>query len=153
MNSIRNLTKTGKRQQNKEIILIIDDEFGIVDSIKIWLERYNFAVCGFTDRLQALEFFKHNSGTITLVLADIRMLQMNGHELITKIKELQPRVKVILMSTFGINDKEFSRMLPSVEIGLISKPVSMKNLVKYISKTLQSKEAYRSRYMKNIVIS
>ena len=81
------------------------------------------------------------------------MPQMNGHELITKIKELQPRVKVILMSTFGINDKEFSRMLPSVEIGLISKPVSMKNLVKYISKTLQSKEAYRSRYMKNIVIS
>jgi DNA-binding NarL/FixJ family response regulator len=60
------------------------------------------------------------------------MPQMNGHELITKIKELQPRVKVILMSTFGINDKEFSRMLPSVEIGLISKPVSMKNLVKYI---------------------
>ena len=55
MNSIRSLTKTGKRQQNKEIILIIDDEFGIVDSIKIWLERYNFAVCGFTDPLQALE--------------------------------------------------------------------------------------------------
>ena len=70
---MNSLTKTGKRQQNKEIILIIDDEFGIVDSIKIWLERYNFAVCGFTDPLQALEFFKHNSGTITLVLSDIRM--------------------------------------------------------------------------------
>lgn len=51
---------------------------------------------------------------------------MNGYELVTKIKELQPKVKVILMSAFEINDKEFSRMLPSVEIGLISKPVSMK---------------------------
>ena len=132
MNSTRSLTKTGKRQQNKETILIIDDEFGIVDSIKIWLERYNFAVCGFTDPLQALEFFKHNSGTITLVLSDIRMPQMKGYELVTKIKELQPKVKVILMSAFEINDKEFSRMLPSVEIGLISKPVSMKNLVKHI---------------------
>ena len=121
-----------RRQQNKEIILIIDDEFGIVDSIKIWLERYNFAVCGFTDPLQALEFFKHNSGTITLVLSDIRMPQMNGYELVTKIKELQPKVKVILMSAFEINDKEFSRMLPSVEIGLISKAVSMKNLVEHI---------------------
>ena len=47
---------------------------------------------------------------------------MNGYELVTKIKELQSKVKVILMSAFEINDKEFSRMLPSVEIGLISKP-------------------------------
>lgn len=80
------------------------------------------------------------------------MPQMNGYELVTKIKELQPKVKVILMSAFEINDKEFSRMLPSVEIGLISKPVSMKNLAKHIE-TLQNIEAYRSRYMKNIVIS
>lgn len=34
MNSTRGLTKTGKRQQNKEIILMIDDEFGIVDQLK-----------------------------------------------------------------------------------------------------------------------
>ena len=132
MSSTHSLTKTGKRQQNKEIILIVDDEFGIVDSIKIWLERYNFAVCGFTDPLQALEYFKHNSGTITHVLSDIRMPQMNGYELVTKIKELQPKVKVILMSAFEINEKEFSKMLPSIEIGLISKPVSMKYLVKHI---------------------
>jgi DNA-binding NtrC family response regulator len=108
-----------------------------VDSIKIWLERYNFAVCGFTDPLQALEFFKHNSGTITVVLSDIRMPQMNGYELVTKIKELQLKVKIILTSTFEINDKEFSRMLPSVEIGLISKPVSIKNLVNYIEKIIK----------------
>jgi YesN/AraC family two-component response regulator len=41
------------------------------------------------------------------------MPQMNGYELVTKIKELQPKVKVILMSGFEINEKEFSRMLPS----------------------------------------
>lgn len=132
MDRTHSLTKTRKRQQNKEIILIVDDEFGIVDSIKIWLERYNFAVCGFTDPLQALEYFKHNSGTITHVLSDIRMPQMNGYELVTKIKELQPKVKVTLMSAFEINEKEFSKMLPSIEIGLISKPVSMKYLVKHI---------------------
>ena len=67
------------------------------------------------------------------------MPQMNGYELVTKIKELQPKVKVILMSAFEINDKEFSRMLPSVEIGLISKPVSMKDLVKYIRKQYKIK--------------
>jgi YesN/AraC family two-component response regulator len=58
---------------------------------------------------------------------------MNGHELVSKIKALQPKIKVILMSAFEIKEEEFSRVLPSIEIGgLISKPISMKNLVKYI---------------------
>ena len=37
------------------------------------------------------------------------------------------------MSAFEIKEEEFSRVLPSIEIGgLISKPISMNNLVKYI---------------------
>ncbi|HZA63049.1 MAG TPA: hypothetical protein VE573_09280 [Nitrososphaeraceae archaeon] len=36
------------------------------------------------------------------------------------------------MSAFEINEKEFSKMLPSIEISLISKLVSMKYLVKHI---------------------
>jgi YesN/AraC family two-component response regulator len=61
------------------------------------------------------------------------MPRMNGYELVSKIKALQPKVKVILMSAFEIKEEEFSRVLPSIEIGgLISKPISMKNLVKYI---------------------
>jgi DNA-binding NtrC family response regulator len=139
MNSTHSLTKTEKRQQNKGTILIIDDEFGIVDSIKIWLERYNFAVYGFTDPLQALEYFKHNSRSITLVLSDIRMPRMNGYELVTKIKEIQPKVKIILMSAFEINKEEFSKMLPSVETDLISKPISMKNLANYIENITKQK--------------
>lgn len=59
------------------------------------------------------------------------MPRMNGYELVSKIKALQPKVKV--MSAFEIKEEEFSRVLPSIEIGgLISKPISMKNLVKYI---------------------
>jgi YesN/AraC family two-component response regulator len=58
---------------------------------------------------------------------------MNGYELVSKIKALQPKVKVILMSAFEIKEEEFSRVLPSIEVGgLISKPISMKSLVKYI---------------------
>ena len=60
------------------------------------------------------------------------MPRMNGYELVSKIK-VQPKVKVILMSAFEIKEEEFSRVLPTIEIGgLISKPISMKNLVKYI---------------------
>ncbi len=50
-------------------------------------------------------------------------------------KELQPKVKVILMSAFEINDKEFSRMLPSVEIDIISTRINER-----------SRKIYRKHY-------
>ena len=57
------------------------------------------------------------------------MPRMNGHELVSKIKALQPKIKVILMSAFEIKEEEFSRVLPSIEVGgLISKaPINEKS--------------------------
>ena len=43
------------------------------------------------------------------------MPRMNGYELVSKIKALQPKVKVILMSAFEIKEEEFSTVLPSID--------------------------------------
>jgi DNA-binding response OmpR family regulator len=122
-----------KRQSSKQPILVVDDEFDIVNTIRLWLDSHNFDVCGYTDPLLALEHFKDNYNEIDLVLSDIRMPQMNGYEFVNKIKALQPKVKVILMSAFEINELEFSRVFPSNKAdNLISKPISMKKLTERI---------------------
>jgi DNA-binding NtrC family response regulator len=111
-------------------VMVIDDEFDIVNSIRLWLQRHGFNAYGFTDPFLAFEHFQNNSDNIDLVLCDIRMPKMNGYELVKKIKILQPKTKVILMSAFEINDLDFSRVLPSIKInGFISKPISLKRLV------------------------
>ena len=122
-----------KRPSSKQPILVVDDEFDIVNIIRLWLNKHNFDVCGYTDPLLALEHFKDNYNKIDLVLSDIRMPQMNGYELANRIKSLQPKVKVILMSSFEIREVEFSKMFRSVKIDrLISKPISMKSLTEKI---------------------
>lgn len=118
---------------------MIDDEFDIVNPIKLSLKRQGFNAYGFTDPLLALEHFKNNSENIDLILCDIRMPQMNGYELVKKIKALQPKVRVILMSAFEINDLEFSRVLPYIKIdGFISKPISLKKLTTRVKKYLNN---------------
>jgi DNA-binding response OmpR family regulator len=120
-------------------ILVIDDEIDIVNPIKYSLQKQGFNVYGFTDPLLAFEHFKNNSNNIDLILCDIRMPQMNGYELVRKIKTLQPKVRVILMSAFEINNSEFSKVLPSVKIdGFISKPISLKNLTNRIKNRLDN---------------
>lgn len=119
-------------------ILVIDDEFDIVNPIKLSLQKHGFNVYGFTDPLLAFEHFQNNSNNIDLILCDIRMPQMNGYELVKRIKTLQPKVRVLLMSAFEINDLEFSKALPSVKIdGFISKPISLKDLTTKIKNYLK----------------
>lgn len=114
-------------------ILVVDDEPDIVNPIKIWLQRKGFEVQGFTDPLLALEYFENNSSRVDIVLSDIRMPQMNGYELVKRIKNLRSEVRTILMSAFEINQADMARVLPNIKIdSLISKPISLRNLTKTI---------------------
>jgi CheY-like chemotaxis protein len=73
-----------------------------------------------------------------LVLSDVRMPGMPGFEFIRRVREMEPNVKILLMSAFEISDSEFSRALPpAIKIdGFVQKPVSPKELVKIIKDTL-----------------
>ena len=120
---------------NSQSILVVDDEFDIVESIKLWLHKRGLEVQGFTNPLLALEYFKNNSSRIGLVLSDIRMPQMNGFELVKRMRTMGTEVRIILMSAFEINHGEMTRVLPDIKIdSLISKPISLRNLTKTINK-------------------
>jgi YesN/AraC family two-component response regulator len=63
------------------------------------------------------------------MLSDIRMPSMSGIQLARKIKEINPNVKVILMTVFKIRDNEFSQVFPSTQVdGFVQKPVGIREL-------------------------
>lgn len=127
------------KKTDKKTILVVDDDSDIANVIKIWLEKHGFAAYEFTDPVQALEYFHEKMEGINLILSDIRMPQMNGYELVIKIKTIKPKIKIILMSAFEIREGELSRVIPSMTIdGLISKPISMKKLAENINHILKA---------------
>jgi DNA-binding response OmpR family regulator len=123
---------------NSKHILVLDDDFDIVSLIKISLQKRRFNVFAFTDPFLALEHFELNSKNYGLVLSDVRMPGMPGFEFVRKVREIEPNVKILLMSAFEISDLEFSRALPSdTKIdGFVQKPVSPKDLVRVIEDTV-----------------
>ena len=81
-------------------VLIVDDEQDILDILDKFFKRKNkFNVLKVTNPLMALEEIK--SGGIDLVLSDIMMPQMDGVELLKKIKSFNPDIKVIMMTAFS----------------------------------------------------
>ena len=113
-------------------ILLVDDEQDIINSVKRWLQADGFKVYGFTNPLQALEYFQNNSGDIDLVLSDIRMQKMNGYELVKRIKAIRPETRVVFMTALEFNE-DMSKILPPIKIdGFMLKPGSLENLVNTI---------------------
>jgi two-component SAPR family response regulator len=136
-----NYTKKSNRElksngNHDKKVLVLDDDFDISPLIKQVLQKHRFkSVFAFTDPLLALEHFKINRTEYFLIISDIRMPTMNGFEFVREARKINPKVKILLMTAFEIDDKEFARVLPNPKIdGLIQKPASPNQIMNVVSK-------------------
>jgi len=128
---MRHLPKFG----NTSRILVVDDEKYIVNVIGKGLEDNGFEVDAFTDPRKALSNFK--TGIYDLLILDIRMPGMSGIQLFKEMRKIDDTVKVIFLTSFEIQEKEWRMVLPSTEVnGFIKKSVATKRLMKVISEII-----------------
>jgi CheY-like chemotaxis protein len=124
-------------------VLVLDDEFDIINLIKQPLSRIGLHVYAFTDPFLALEHFRINCKNYILVVSDIRMPGMNGFEFVRKVRETSPAIKVLLMSAFEVNSTELSAGLGGAKIdGFIQKPISLHQLNNVIQEHIHGLKSY-----------
>ena len=110
-------------------LLVVDDDPDIVQVLKMGLVKNGFLVEAFTNPEEALQSFKSNAEIYCLLLSDMRMPSLSGIQLSKKVKEINPNVKVVLMTAFEIRDEEFSKVFPSSRVdGFLQKPIGIKDL-------------------------
>jgi DNA-binding NtrC family response regulator len=110
-------------------LLVVDDDSDIVQVLKVGLLKNRFLVDAFTNPEEALQSFKSDAGSYCLLLSDIRMPGLSGIQLVRKVKETNPDVKVVLMTAFEIRDNEFSKVFPSTHVdGFVQKPIGIRDL-------------------------
>ncbi len=114
-------------------LLIVDDDPDIVQVLKLGLLNNGFLVDGFTNPEEALQSFKSNANNFCVVVSDVRMPELSGIQLARKLKEVNPGIKVVLMTAFEIRDSEFSKVFPSTSIdGFVQKPIGIRELTNKI---------------------
>lgn len=61
------------------------------------------------------------------------MPALTGFQLVRRVKDLRPEMKVIMMAMFEVNKQEFEAVFPSNPIdGVIRKPFTLSHLVEKI---------------------
>ena len=80
----------------KPTVLIVDDESGILDSLRILLKKEGYEVTTAQGGKAGLEQIR--TGTPDIVLSDIRMPQISGLDILQAAREQDPLTPVILMT-------------------------------------------------------
>jgi DNA-binding NtrC family response regulator len=134
---------------NDRIVSVVDDDFSTTrlfhEALSENIDSVN--VVSFTDPVRALEHFTDNKDDYALVIADLRMPNLNGLELLKKVKTSNRNVRTILMSAY--NFEEDILFLKYMEEGIIDstidKPVTMNRLYQRVRDELQAYQLTSSK--------
>ncbi len=104
---------------NKPVVLVVDDEVGIVKLCERLLKKEGFRVSTFTNPEKAMAYLSDER--VDLLLVDIRMPKVDGFSVVAFAKEHQPDIATLLMTGFGTVETAIRALRRGVD-GLILKP-------------------------------
>jgi len=116
-------------------ILLVDDEELIIDVGKAMLERLGYRVVVCTGGQEAVEVITNIGDEIDLVILDMIMPGMDGGAIFDCIRQIQPRMPVLLSSGYAINGDADKIMRRGCN-GFIQKPYNISELSQKIRKVL-----------------
>src|SRR6187402_1360237 len=135
---------------NKKIVSIVDDEIDITVLFEnaICADITGISVVSFNDPGIALEHFSKNKHAYALVISDMRMPNMDGLALLNKVKELNPKVRTMLVSAYDFhNNPIFEKYLQKGIINSFTeKPIKINRLCHKVGDEIQ---AYRQGVKKS----
>jgi len=125
-------------RQGSELILVVDDEPMIKTLAGDILRRFGYAVLTAEGGEEAIAVYSRQWKEISLVLLDMVMPKTDGREVFRRVREINPRAKVIVSSGYS-HDRDADDLLEQGAAGFVQKPYRMADLLKMVEKVLDGK--------------
>jgi PAS domain S-box-containing protein len=121
-------------QGQGELVLVVDDEANIRETLKLTLEAQNYQVLLATNGIEAIAAYATHQDRIKVVLIDMMMPSMDGSTAIRTLQQFNPQIKVIACSGASTNDS----LLKTVEVeAFLPKPFTADTLLSTLHKVLR----------------
>lgn len=122
------------RPTERRLILLVDDEKDIIDSVSEFLKESSFDVIAETDPEKAVRLARHM--LVDLVILDLQMPKLDGLEVLRLLREQQPNLKVIILTGQMAN---FESRIQNVKLDrIILKPPDTRKLLQTVSELTQA---------------
>jgi signal transduction histidine kinase len=123
--------------EGSETVLLVEDEAGVRDLVARILKIYGYTVVTASSGEEALALCGEHKGRIDLVITDVVMPGLSGQQLVKKLAEERPGVKVIYMS--GYTDSGVLRRgIVEKQAVMLQKPFAPATLCKKVREALST---------------
>lgn len=126
----------------KPAILVVDDEFELLDLLRGILQKEGYRVDTAADGLKALEVFNCRRHDIAIV--DIKIPGMDGVKLSQRIKEINPKTEIILMTGYSTMESTIE-VLKAGTFDYFLKPIKMEEIIHSIERALEKQRLVQKR--------
>ncbi len=125
-------------RQQRETVLLVDDEPQVVAMVKKMLLREGYSVLAVADPEEAIEIAKPHETAISLLLTDVAMPQLNGRELADRLKGMRRGLRVLYMSGFMKETLLKYYNISIAGIPFLQKPFTQQTLARKIREVLDA---------------
>lgn len=130
-------SEEGRGLRGNETILLVEDEDGVRSSVEETLRSAGYRVISVADGRDAWSACQQGKGEIHLLLTDVIMPGLRGDDLARRVKNLQPKTRVILMSGY-LDERIHPETLSSEGFTFVQKPVKGTELLRRIRESLDA---------------
>jgi two-component system cell cycle sensor histidine kinase/response regulator CckA len=128
-----------RAQGGTETILLVDDDNAIRDFASQFLTQFGYTVLTAFSGEEALNVYSNHADTIGLVIMDIGMPGMGGHQCLRELLQIDPQVKVIIATGYSV-DGQVKKTLKAGAAGYVGKPYKLNDLLNAVRAVLDRKE-------------
>jgi CheY-like chemotaxis protein len=125
--------------RGSETILLVEDSEALRELIRILLKDYGYTVIEAANGAEALAIAERNTSPVHLLVTDVIMPVMGGHELSNRLTAACPELRVLYLS--GYTDAAIVRHgMLEPGLALLQKPFTKKALVRKVREILDTAE-------------
>jgi DNA-binding NtrC family response regulator len=122
----------------RNLILCVDDEPILLHTFAFVVLRGGFRVAVAEDGAAGLKLFLQRRDEICLVVSDLVMPVMNGIDMVERILQVEPHMKILLMSAYS--DEAICRQVRRLRLPFIRKPFHNAALIEKIRSIVEVQE-------------
>jgi DNA-binding NtrC family response regulator len=126
----------------RERALIAEDNQDMRDLLQEVLEDSGYETLVTANGRQALARLEKENEMIDLVITDVRMPEMTGHELLAKARELRPEAPVIVITAFG-SVEQAVEMVKAGAYQYLTKPFENRDILRLVGEALAGSAVQR----------
>ncbi len=125
-----------------ELILVVDDEGPVRETVSRILERRGYRVMSCADGKEGIELFAAHSGEISLVVTDFDMPKVGGAELTRALLQRRPGTRILHMSGIPRSEAKGTDISASEETepAFLPKPFTAEELLRAVDRLIHPPE-------------